>query len=85
MVERKPNDIELRCKRAGISNIVGILSCGIIPCLKHVLIFYDVHNPKEIKLVRNQYQRTIDYNEYVLSAEEAILIANAADWITVAN
>ena len=85
LVERKPNEIELRCKRAGISDIFGMLSCGLIPCLKHVLKFYDVHNPKDIKLVRNQYQRTIDYNEDVLSAEEAILIANASDWITVAN
>lgn len=85
MVESNSNDIELICNIAGISDVFGILSCGLIPCLKHILKFYDAHNPKEVKLVRNQYQRTIDYNEDVLSAEEAILIANAMDWITVAN
>ena len=85
IVESKQNEIELRCKRIGISELFGMLSCGLIPCLKHVLKFYDVQHPKELRLVRNQNQRTIDYDKEVLTPEEAILIANAADWITVAN
>lgn len=84
MVESKPNEIELRCKRIGISDLFGMLSCGLIPCLKHVLKFYDVQHPKELR-VQNQNQRTIDYDKEVLTPEEAILIANAADWNTVAN
>ena len=62
---------------------MAILCCGApFMCKKYIFKFYAASNPKQLVMVRNQEDRTLEFGPDV-SIEEAVSVAYAVDWMTL--
>jgi len=62
---------------------MAFLCCGApFMCRKYVFKFFTTSNPKQLIMVRNQEDRTLEFAPDI-SIEEAVSVAYAADWMTL--
>ena len=63
---------------------LSLLFCFLpsLCCKKHVFKFYSAASPKQLVMVRNQQEKTLEIGPDI-SVEEAVSVAYAIDWMTL--